>query len=78
MEGSYSTVWYAGLSAAHKATEYASDHLYQARDLYQTTFCHLPSEGQQIVLSIALICTARRRIPTSASTRHGPEKGDFV
>ena len=41
-------------------------------------FCHQPSEGGKPSFSVASICTARRRIPTSASTKQGPEKGDLI
>ena len=37
-----------------------------------------PSEQEQIVVSIALICTASCQILASASTNQGPKKGDLI
>ena len=35
------------------------------------------SEGEQLIVPIALMCTTRDRIPVSASTNQGPEKHDL-
>ena len=37
-----------------------------------------PSRGGKSYFSCALICTTNRRIPVSASTNQGPEKGDLM
>jgi len=34
--------------------------------------------GIKSSLSVALMCTKRRRIPASAGTNQGPEKGDLI
>jgi hypothetical protein len=38
----------------------------------------IPQSGIKSSVSVALMCTKRRRVPASASTNQGPEKGDFV
>ena len=37
-----------------------------------------PQSGIKSSLKLALVCTTRRRIPVSASTNQGPEKGNLV
>jgi len=47
------------------------------RQVERRRWHHQPSKEGQIVVSIALICTARRRIPVSASTNQGPKPRRF-